>query len=181
MAVVPKRHRMQRKLTKTHPFVAICGAVSLFLANCASPTTPHLESYYYPHCAEPLFQMRERNRAASGIGYAKMNQMANENTRLASIRVAANQNLGKANSLQLYAYECISCYTREFDGLQADYEDGLLSKEEYIERFREIHWAMVALSETIGQMDDDIQRMEHEFNETIARYPDRVNPRRPAR
>ncbi len=118
---------------------------------------------------------------ATGSTYTNTNQIADENTRLASIRVTANQDLGKANRLQLYAYECISCYTREFDVLQADYENGLLGKEEYAGCFREIHRGMVVLDDTIGQMDDNIQRMEREFNETIARYPDPVNPRRPAR
>ncbi len=169
---------MQGKLTTTYPFVAICGATSLLLASCVSSNIPHLHqsySYYYPQCAEPLIQIRERNSKVTAKGYTPttMNQAADENTHLASVRVAANQNLGKTNSLQLYAYACISCYTREFECLQVNYVNSLLGKEEYVERFREIHQGMVALGETIGEMDDNIQRMEREFNKTMARYPDR--------
>lgn len=107
----------------------------------------------------------------AGFTYAKVKQISDENQRFASLRVVANQDLSKATRLQLYAYECMYCYIREFDGLQADYENGLVGKEEYAERFREIHRAMIALGETIGKMDGDIQRTEREFNETIARGP----------
>ncbi len=111
----------------------------------------------------------------AGYTYAKVKQTSSENERFAYLRVVANHDLSRANRLQLYAYECLYCYIREFDGLQADYENGLLGKEEYIERFREIHRAMIALGEVLGQIDTDIQRTEQNFNESLGRDPSYIN------
>ncbi len=166
---------MQSALSFSRRLATCLTAGTLMLTSCASSPPPHPESAYsyYPHCAEPLLHMRARDEAAVASDSTKMNQTADENTRLASIRVTANQDLSKANSLQLDAYACISCYTREFDALLAGYENGLLGRAEYAERFGEIHRGMVALGETIGTMDSDIRRMEREFNESMARYPER--------
>ncbi len=114
--------------------------------------------------------------AAIGYTYTKMNQISDENTRFASVRVTANQDLSKANRLQLYSYESITCYIREFDRLQEAYESGVMPPEEYAKRFEEIHRAMVALGEVIGNMDSDIQRTEREFNNSFTKVPFKPEP-----
>lgn len=106
---------------------------------------------------------------AIGYTFAKLDQIADENTRFASIRITANQDLSKANRLQLYSYECIDCYMREFDGLQAGYESGRITKDEYAKRFSEIRNAMVELGKVIGNMDAEIARTEREFNTSLSR------------
>ena len=109
----------------------------------------------------------------AGVGYsfAKLDQIADENTRFASIRVTANQDLSKANRLQLYCYESMTCYMREFDALKAAYEQGNLPQEEYRKRFSEIYAAMRTLGGIIGKMDAEISRTEGEFNASVSRRP----------
>ncbi len=114
--------------------------------------------------------------AAIGYTYTKMNQISDENTRFASVRVTANQDLSKANRLQLYSYESITCYIREFDRLQEAYESGVMSPEEYAKRFEEIHRAMVALGEVIGDMDNDLRRTEREFKASFTKVPFKPEP-----
>ncbi len=114
--------------------------------------------------------------AVIGYTYTKMNQISDENTRFASVRVTANQDLSKANRLQLYSYESITCYIREFDRLQEAYESGVMPPEEYAKRFEEIHRAMVALGEVIGNMENDIRRTEREFNTSFTKVPLKPEP-----
>ncbi len=109
----------------------------------------------------------------AGVGYsfAKLDQIADENTRFASIRITANQDLSKANRLQLYCYESMTCYMREFDALKAAYEQMNVSHEEYRKRFSEIYAAMQTLGGIIGRMDAEIARTEREFNASFSRQP----------
>ena len=104
-----------------------------------------------------------------GYTFAKMDQVEDENTRFASIRLTANQDLSKANRLQLYSYESMTCYMRVFDKLQESYAAGSLSKEEYANRFKEIRDAMVELGKVIGNMDENIRRTEREFNASFSK------------
>lgn len=109
----------------------------------------------------------------AGVGYsfAKLDQIADENTRFASIRITANQDLSKANRLQLYCYESMTCYMREFDALKTSYEQGKLTQEEYRNRFSEMYAAMQTLGRIIGKMDAEIARTEEEFNASVSRRP----------
>lgn len=109
----------------------------------------------------------------AGVGYtfAKLDQIADENTRFASIRVTANQDLSKANRLQLYSYECMQCYLREFDALKTSYEQGRILKSEYSARFKEIYAAMEALGRIIGSMDKELSRTQGEFSQSLAKTP----------
>ncbi|MBQ7607354.1 MAG: hypothetical protein IJU76_05230 [Desulfovibrionaceae bacterium] len=106
----------------------------------------------------------------AGVGYsfAKIEQIADEDTRFASIRVTANQDLTKANRLQLYSYECMQCYMREFDALKTSYEQGRILKAEYNARFQEIYNAMKILGGIIGSMDKELTRTEGEFKHSLA-------------
>lgn len=107
--------------------------------------------------------------AAVGYSFAKLEQISDENTRFASIRITANQDLTKANRLQLYSYECLVCYIREFDALQAAYQNGSLTREEYNDKFAEILSAMKELGKIIGKMDAELSRTEQEFNSSLSR------------
>lgn len=114
--------------------------------------------------------------AAIGYTFAKFDQIADENTRFASIRITANQDLSKANRLQLYSYECLQCYLYEFEKLQEDYEGGRILKEEYTQRFTEIRKSMIALGKVIGNMDEEITRTEKEFATSFTRTAAKAAP-----
>ncbi len=107
--------------------------------------------------------------AIVGYSFSKINQISDENTRFASIRITANQDLSNANRLQIYSYECIMCYMREFEILQTSYKNGNIVKYEYAMRFAEIKNAMVELGKIIGNMDTEISRTEREFTATLSR------------
>ena len=107
--------------------------------------------------------------AAVGYSFAKLEQISDENTRFASIRITANQDLSKANRLQLYSYECLVCYMREFDALQTAYQSGTLNREEYKNKFSEIFSAMKELGKIIGKIDTELSRTEQEFNSSFSR------------
>ena len=105
--------------------------------------------------------------AAVGYSFAKLQQIHNENTRFASIRITANQDLTEANRLQLYAYECMECYMAEFEKLRNAFENGEILKSEYSTRYTEIRKAMRQLGEIIGNMEKEIARTESEFNSSF--------------
>jgi len=107
----------------------------------------------------------------AGVGYsfAVLDRISDENIRFASIRITANQDLSKANRLQLYSYESLLCYMREFESLQTSYQQGTLDKETYQARFREIYAAMRELGRIIGKMDAELARTEKEFNDLFSR------------
>lgn len=102
----------------------------------------------------------------AGVGYsfAVLDRISDENIRFASIRITANQDLSKANRLQLYSYESMICYMRAFEDLQTSYRQGAMDKESYRTRFREIYAAMRELGRIIGKMDAELARTETEFN-----------------
>lgn len=107
--------------------------------------------------------------SGSVIGYtfAKVDQIADEDRRFASIRITANQDLSKANRVQLYAYESLTCYIDEFNMLQDKFSNNLILSSEYEERFKEINKAMKSLGLMIGDIQKDILRTEKEFNSSI--------------
>ncbi len=107
----------------------------------------------------------------AGVGYsfAVLDRISDENVRFASIRITANQDLSKANRLQLYSYESLICYMREFESLQTAYRQGTLDREAYQARFRELYAAMRELGRIIGKMDAELARTEKEFNALFSR------------
>lgn len=107
--------------------------------------------------------------AAIGYSFTKLDQITDENTRFASIRITANQDLSKANRMQLYSYECLICYMNEFEYLQMAYNNGKITHHEFSERFREIRNAMIELGKIIGNVDSEILRTEKEFNQIISK------------
>ncbi|WP_165071817.1 hypothetical protein [Desulfovibrio sp. ZJ200] len=118
--------------------------------------------------------------AAVGYSFAKLQQIHNENTRFASIRITANQDLTEANRLQLYAYECMECYMAEFEKLRNAYENGQILKPEYSKRYAEIRKAMQQLGQIIGNMEQEIARTENEFTSsfTVAERAQRADAAR---
>ena len=104
-----------------------------------------------------------------GYSFTKLKQISDENTRFASIRVTANQDLTRANRLQLYAYESLMCYMQEFENAHTLFEQGKIFKDEYLKRFVEIRNAMKELGKTIGNIEGEIARTEKEFSDSFSR------------
>ncbi len=104
-----------------------------------------------------------------GYSFAKLDQISDENTRFASIRITANQDLSHANRLQLYAYQAMQCYILEFEKLHAAYLDGKVLLPDYTERFLEIRTAMQELGGLIGNMEQQISRTEKEFTASLSK------------
>lgn len=102
----------------------------------------------------------------SAIGtysFASIDQKMEEEKRFATIRATADANLGSYNRFQMYCYESMLCYLREFDNLQNAYRAGTITKPEYTEKFKEIRDAMAVLGKSIGAVDKNLKKVDGEF------------------
>lgn len=105
--------------------------------------------------------------AVGAYSFASIDQKMEEEKRFATIRATADANLSSYNRFQMYCYEAMLCYLREFDNLQNAYRAGTVTKPEYTEKFKEIRGAMVVLGKSIGTVDKNLKKVDGEFVEMM--------------